>query len=107
MFGHDPARYAPWTGPLPAGPRRVYAAVRCALTTPEVELAFTAVDAVDGTRTEVPATVVSARTARNLRMCLLELAFGALAPGAHTLTVEARDPSGTLRGEAAAAFAVR
>lgn len=107
LFGYDPAKYAPWTGQLPAGPRRVFAAVRCALTTPEVELAFTAVDTVEGTRTEVPATVVSARTARNLRQCVVELAFGALAPGAHTLTIEARDPSGTMRGEATAAFAVR
>jgi hypothetical protein len=65
------------------------------------------VDTVDGTRTEVPATVVSARTARNLRQCVVELAFGALAPGAHTLMIEARDPSGTMRGEATAAFAVR
>jgi VWFA-related protein len=107
LFGHDPAKYAPWTGPLPAGPRRVYAAVRCALTAPETELAFTAADTVDGIRTEVPATVVSARTARNLRQCVVELAFGALAPGTHTLTVEARDPSGTMRGEATASFAVR
>ena len=98
LFGYDPAKYAPWAGALPAGPRRVYAAVRCALAAPETELAFTAADSSGGVDTDMPVTVVDARPAKNLKTCLIELPFAGLAPGTHTLTVRARDVSGDAGG---------
>lgn len=107
LFGYDPAKYVPWTGSQPAGPRRVHAAVRCALVAPETELGFEAKDTFGGAATDVPVTVVGVRTARDLRLCLLELAFGGLAPGPHVLKITARDPTGTMQGEATAAFTVK
>ena len=107
LFGYDPAKYAPWAGNLPAGPQRVYAAVRCALAAPETELEFTAADSFSGVDTDVPVTVVEARPAKNLKTCLVELPFAGLAPGLHTLTVRARDKSGLLAGESKVSFTVK
>jgi hypothetical protein len=107
LFGYDPAKYAPWAGSLPAGPRRVYAAVRCALAAPETELEFTASDSTGGVDTDVPVTVVDTRPAKNLKTCLVELPFAGLAPGVHTLTVRTRDKSGLLAGESKVSFTVK
>jgi hypothetical protein len=107
LFGYDPAKYAPLIGPLPAGPQRTLAAVRLSLGLADMELGFTATDTLDGATTEVPVTEVERRQEKSTRWCLVELAFGDLKPGTHTLTLVARDTSGTEANETTLAFIVK
>jgi hypothetical protein len=107
IFGYDPAKYAPLTGPLAAGPQRVLAAVRLSLGLPEVELDITAAEAQGTVKSEVPVVVVDTKQVKSLRTCLIELTFGDLKPGPHTLTVRARDRSGAEGNETTATFTVK
>lgn len=107
LFGYDADKYAPLMGPLPAGPQRVLAAVRMSLGAPEMELGFTATDALNGAATEVPVTEVEKRQEKSTRWCLIELTFGDLRPGTHTLTLVARDTSGTEANRTTMAFTVK
>lgn len=107
LFGYDPAKYAPLLGALAAGPRRVPAALRLSLGAPSVELDITATDALEAEEAGVPVTVVETRQERSLRTCLLELAFGDLKPGVHTLTISARGKAGAEGNTASTTFVVR
>jgi VWFA-related protein len=107
LFGYDPAKYAPLVGPLPAGPQRVLAAVHMSLGVPDMQLGFTATDTLDGAPIEVPVTEVESRQEKSTRQCLIELAFGDLRPGTHTLTLVARDTSGTEANKTTLAFSVK
>lgn len=107
IFGYDPAKYAPLAGPLSPGPQRVLAVVRLSLGMPEVELDITAAEAQGTVKSEVPVVVVNTRQVKSLRTCLIELTFGDLKPGPHTLTIRARDKSGAEGNETTAAFTVK
>jgi VWFA-related protein len=107
LFGYDPLKYAPVTGPVAAGPQRVPAALRLALGRPEAELDFTASDTLGEAATEVPVTVVQSRQDKSMRYCLIELAFGDLRPGTHTLKIAARDKVGGEGNETTTTFVVR
>lgn len=107
VFGYDPAKYAPLAGFLPAGPQRVYAALRFTMGAPEVELDITASDSQVGDRTDVPVTVVEARQVKALRTYLVELTFADLKPGLHSLTIKAKDKAGVQTGETAVSFTVK
>ncbi|HPW17958.1 MAG TPA: hypothetical protein PLP83_06220, partial [Candidatus Aminicenantes bacterium] len=107
LFGYDPAKYAPLLGALAAGPQRVPAALRLSLGAPSVELDITATDALEAEEAGVPVTVVETRQERSLRTCLLELAFGDLKPGVHTLTISARGKAGAEGNTASTTFVVR
>ncbi|MGZ5454643.1 MAG: VWA domain-containing protein, partial [Candidatus Aminicenantales bacterium] len=107
LFGYDPEKYAPIMGTLPAGPQRVLAAVRLSLGVPEIELDFTATDAQGTEKIEVPVTVIETHQVKSLRTCVIELTFGGLKPGPHTLTIAARDKSGAEANETTAAFTVK
>jgi VWFA-related protein len=107
LFGYDPAKYAPLTGVLPAGTQRVYAALRCTLGAPEVELEITASESQGTAKSVVPITVVGQSQAKSLRTYLLELAFADLAPGPHTLTIAAKDKTGLEANEATVPFTVK
>jgi VWFA-related protein len=107
LFGYDPEKYAPITGTLPAGPQRVLAAVRLSLGVPEIELDFTATDAQGTEKIEIPVTVIETHQVKSLRTCVIELTFGGLKPGPHTLTIAARDKSGAEANETTAAFTVK
>jgi hypothetical protein len=107
LFGYDPQKYAPISGPLPPGPQRVLAAIRLSLGVPEIELDFTATDAQGTDKIEVPVTMIETHQVKSLRTCLIELTFGGLKPGPHTLTVVARDKAGVQENEAKATFTVK
>jgi VWFA-related protein len=107
LFGYDPAKYAPLTGPLAAGPQKVLAAVRLSLGVPQMELVFTATETHEAAKTEVPVTVVETRQEKSTRWCLIELTFGDLKPGPHTLTIVVRDTSGAQANTTTAAFTVK
>ena len=107
LFGYDPKKYAPIGGELPAGPQRVLAALRLSLGLPEIELNITATDAQGTVKTDVPVTVIETHQVKSLRTCLLELTFGDLKPGPHTLTIRARDLSGAEGNETTAVFTVK
>ncbi len=107
IFGYDPAKYAPLTGSLPAGPQRVLAAVRLSLGMPGVELDITATEAQGTVKSEVPVTVLETNQVKALRTCVIELTFGDLKPGPHALTIRARDKSGAEGNETTAAFTVK
>jgi hypothetical protein len=107
LFGYDPEKYAPIMGVLPAGPQKVLAAVRLSLGMPEIELDFKATDAQGQDKIEVPVTVIETHQVKALRTCLVELTFGGLKPGPHTLTIAARDKSGAEANETTAAFTVK
>jgi len=107
LFGYDPGRYAPLLGALAAGPQRVPAALRLSLGMPAVELDITATDTLGEEKTDVSVAVVGTRQERSLRTCLLELSFGDLKPGLHTLTVAARDKAGVEGNTAATTFVVK
>ena len=107
LFGYDPAKYAPLLGALAAGPQRVLAALRLSLGMPGVELDITATDALEAEKTDVSVTVVGTRQEKSLRTCLLELAFGDLKPGVHTLTIAARDKAGIEGNTATTTFVVK
>lgn len=107
LFGYDPQKYAPITGTLPAGPQRVLAAIRLSLGVPEMQLDFTATDAQGTDKIEIPVTLIETRQVKSLRTCLIELTFGGLKPGPHTLTIAARDKSGAEANETTLAFTVK
>jgi VWFA-related protein len=107
LYGYDPAKYAPLFGPLPPGPQRVVAAVRLSLGLPQMELQLAATDARDGAKVEVPVTVLGTRQDKAVRWYVVELTFGDLKPGAHTLTVAAKDTSGAQANASTVAFAVK
>lgn len=107
LFGYDPDHYAPITGDLPAGPQRVFAAVRCTLGEPNAELVITASEAQGAARSDVPLDVVDTRQTKSLRCYLVELNFGDLKPGPHTLKVVARDKAGAQGNETTATFTVK
>jgi len=107
LFGYDPHKYAPLIGPLPAGPQRVLAAVRLSLGVPDMELGFAATDTLDGAAIEVPVTEIEKRQEKSTRWGLIELAFGDLKPGTHTLTLVARDTSGTEANRTTLVFTVK
>jgi VWFA-related protein len=107
LYGYDPARYAPLLGPLPAGPQRMFAALRVSLGQPEMELDFTAAETLGETTAEVPVTVIAARQEKSLRWCLLELALGDLQPGRHSLVITAKDKAGVEGNRTAAPFTVK
>ena len=107
LFGYDPAKYAPLTGPLAAGPQKVLAAVRLSLGVPQMELIFTATETHEAAKTEVPVTVIETRQEKSVRWCLVELAFGDLKAGSHTLTIAAKDTSGAQTNASATTFTVK
>lgn len=107
IFGYDPVKYAPLAGPLPAGPQRVYAALRCTLGEPNAELEITASESQAAARSDVPVTVTDARQTKSLRAYLLELAFADLKPGPHTLTIIAKDKAGGQGNETTISFTVK
>jgi len=107
LYGYDPAKYAPLFGPLPPGPQRVVAAVRLSLGMPQMELQLAATDALDGAKTEVPVTVLGTRQEKAVRWYVVELTFGGLKPGAHALTVAAKDTSGAQANATTLAFTVK
>ena len=77
------------------------------LGVPDMQLGFTATDTLDGAPIEVPVTEVESRQEKSTRQCLIELAFGDLRPGTHTLTLVARDTSGTEANKTTLAFSVK
>jgi VWFA-related protein len=107
LYGYDPAKYAPLFGPLPPGPQRVVAAVRLSLGLPQMELQLAATDALDGAKIEVPVTVLGTRQDKAVRWYVIELTFGDLKPGAHTLTIAAKDTSGAQANASTVAFTVK
>jgi VWFA-related protein len=107
LFGYDPAKYAPLIGSLAPGPQRVLAAVRLSLGVPKMELDFAATDTLEAAKTAVPVTVLETRQEKSVRWCVLELTFGDLKPGTHTLTVAAKDTSGAQANASTAVFTVK
>ena len=107
LFGYDTVRFAPLMGDIAAGPQRILAALRLSLGMPEVELDITATETQGPERVEVPVTVIASRQEKSLRTCLIELAFGDLKPGLHTLTIVARDKAGIEGNETTATFTVK
>jgi head-tail adaptor len=107
VYGYDAAKFAPLLGPLGPGPRRVTAAVRLALGVPQMELQIAAVDDLDGTKTDIPVTVLGTRQEKSTRWYVVELAFGGLKPGTHELTMVARDTSGAPLNASKTAFTVK
>jgi VWFA-related protein len=107
LFGYDPAKYAPFTGPLPAGPQTVLAALRLSLGLPEAELDLTAIEAQGEAKIEVPVTVIETRQEKSARWYVIEITFGDLKPGTHTLTIFARDKAGTQGNKATTSFTVK
>jgi hypothetical protein len=51
--------------------------------------------------------VLETRQEKSVRWCVLELAFGDLKPGTHTLTVAAKDTSGAQANASTAVFTVK
>ncbi len=74
---------------------------------PGVELDITATDELEAEKADVSVTVVGTRQEKSLRTCLLELAFGDLKPGVHTLTIAARDKAGIEGNTATTTFVVK
>lgn len=107
LFGYDPAKYAPVTEALPAGPQAVFAAVRMALGAPAMLLDLTATDIQEGVKTEIPVTVIGTHQDKSLRTYLVELTFGGLKPGPHTLIIKAKDTSGAEENETKVGFVVK
>jgi len=107
LFGYDPAKYAPLIGPLAPGPQRVLATVRMSLGVPQMELDLTATEAQEAAKSEVPVTMLETRQEKSVRWCVIELTFGDLKPGRHTLTVAARDKSGAQANASTAVFTVK
>ncbi len=107
IFGYDPGQYAPVTGDLPAGPQRVFAALRCTMGEPNAELDVTASEAQGAAKSVVPLDVVDKHQVKSLRFYLLELNFGDLRPGSHTLTIAVRDRAGVQTNETTATFTVK
>jgi hypothetical protein len=107
LFGYDPAKYAPLIGSLAPGPQTVLAAVRLSLGVPQMELNFAATDTLEAAKTEVPVTVLETRQEKSVRWCVIELAFGDLKPGTHTLTIAAKDTSGAQANASTAVFTVK
>jgi VWFA-related protein len=107
LFGYDPGKYAPLVGALPSGPQRIHAALRITLGVPEVELEITASDSQAAARSDVAVTVLDVRQTKSLRSYLLELAFGGLKPGLHTLTIVAKDKAGGQGSETTISFSVK
>jgi VWFA-related protein len=107
LFGYDPEKYAPLIGPLAPGPQRVLAAVRLSLGVPQMELDLTATDTREAARIEVPVTVLETRQEKSVRWCVIELTFGDLEPGIHTLTIAAKDTSGAQANASTAVFTVK
>ncbi len=107
LFGYDPAKYAPLTGPLPAGPQTVLAAIRLSLGLPEAELDLTAIEAQGEAKIEVPVTVVQTHQEKSARWYVVEITFGDLKPGPHTLTIAARDKAGTQGNKTTTSFTVK
>ncbi len=107
LFGYDPAKYAPHIGPLAPGPQTVLAAVRLSLGVPQMQLNFAATDTLEAAKTEVPVTVLETRQEKSVRWCVIELTFGDLKPGTHTLTVAAKDTSGAQANASTAVFTVK
>jgi VWFA-related protein len=107
LFGYDPEKYAPLIGPLAPGPQRVLAAVRLSLGVPEMVLDLTATEAQDAAKMAVPLTVLETRQEKSVRWYVVELAFGDLKPGSHTLTIAAKDTSGAQANATTAGFTVK
>jgi VWFA-related protein len=107
LFGYDPAKYAPLIGSLAPGPQTVLAAVRLSLGVPQMELNFAATDTLEAAKTEVPVTVLETRQEKSVRWCVIELTFGDLKPGTHTLTVAAKDTSGAQANASTTTFIVK
>lgn len=107
LYGYDPAKYAPITEALPAGPQTALVALRLSLGAPAIELDYTATDLLGDEKIEIPATLVGSRQDKALRTVLLELTFGGLKPGPHTLVIKAKDKSGAEENEAKLGFLVK
>lgn len=107
LYGYEAAKYAPLFGPLAPGPQRAAAAVRLALGVPQMELQLTATDELDGTKTEIPMTVLATHQEKSARWYVVELAFGDLKPGIHALTIAAKDTSGAPLNASRTTFTVK
>ena len=55
----------------------------------------------------VPVTVIETRQEKSVRWYVVELAFGDLKPGTHTLTIAAKDTSGAQANASTAGFTVK
>jgi hypothetical protein len=74
---------------------------------PNAELDVTASEAQGTAKSAVPLDVVDKRQVKSLRFYLLELNFGDLRPGPHTLTIAVRDRAGAQANETTTAFTVK
>ncbi len=107
LFGYDPEKYAPRLSPFEPGPQRAVAAVRLTLGEPQMELQLAATDELEGVKTGVPVTVLETRQEKSVRWYVVELAFGDLKPGDHTLTLNVQDTSGAEVNSSTTTFAVK
>jgi hypothetical protein len=74
---------------------------------PEMVLDLAAKDALEAAKVDVPVTVLETRQEKSVRWCLVELAFGDLKAGSHTLTIAAKDTSGAQTNASATTFTVK
>ncbi len=109
VFGYDAASYSPLLEPLPAGPHKIYAALRCTLGSQAIDLEITAaLEKPGGTgRSDVPVAILNETQEGALRTYLLELSTGNLMSGQHTVTIVAKEKSGGAGSYSAATFTVR
>ena len=107
IYGYDPAKYTPVTEALSSGPQTVLAALRLSLGAPAVELDYTATDILGDEKIEIPVTLLGSRQDKALRTCLVELTFGGLKPGPHTLVIKAKDKNGADANETKLGFLVK
>ncbi|HSQ79244.1 MAG TPA: hypothetical protein VLN41_01490, partial [Candidatus Bathyarchaeia archaeon] len=85
----------------------VLAALRLSLGAPAVELDYTATDILGDEKIEIPVTLLGSRQDKALRTCLVELTFGGLKPGPHTLVIKAKDKNGADANETKLGFLVK
>ena len=96
IFGYDPNSYAPLVGDIPAGLKKLIAALRCSSTgpSPDFEVSASLQEEPAPAPTGVPVSVLKRSSDGPISLILTEIATGDLRPGRYSLKLQAKDVSG-------------
>jgi VWFA-related protein len=109
LFGFDAGSFAPLSGVAPAGPNKLYAALRCSTNIPgaDFEISATLKGEAGPELTPVPVTIMKKAQDGQTVLFLTELGTGELRPGRYTLKVDAKEKGSGTAASSALDFTVK
>ncbi len=109
LFGYDAASFAPLAGAAPAGPTKLYAALRCSTNIPgaDFEISASLKGGAGPEPVPVPVTIMKKAQDGPTFLLLIELGTGDLQPGRYALKIEAKEKGGGVSASSSAELTVK